>query len=289
MSNLRHVPILDEPAAACQLDSAALIIPARHVLEEHKDLRNFEELAAIIARLRSPDGCPWDREQTHASLKGNLTEEAYEVLEAIDSRDMGELCEELGDLLLQVVLHAQIATDDGDFEIGDVIQSIATKLIHRHPHVFGDADVKDSKQVIANWEELKREEGKGSLLSGLPKDMPALSYSQAMQRRAARVGFDWKEIKEIIEKLTEEVAELEAATNHRQKVQEFGDILFTLANFARRLDIDLEAALRQANERFYRRFSHMEKLCKERGILLANLTLEEQDALWEEAKRKLGN
>jgi tetrapyrrole methylase family protein/MazG family protein len=257
-------------------------------VDEFGDLRSFDELVAIIARLRSPNGCPWDREQTHASLKGNLTEEAYEVLEAIDSRDMGELCEELGDLLLQIVLHAQIATDDGDFDIGDVIRSIATKLIHRHPHVFGDADVKDSKQVIANWEELKREEGKGSLLSGLPKDMPALTYSQAMQRRVARVGFDWKEAKDIIHKLAEEVGELESATDHRQKVQEFGDVLFTLANFARRLDIDLEAALRQANERFYLRFSYMEKLCKERGILLANLTLDEQDTLWEEAKRELG-
>jgi tetrapyrrole methylase family protein/MazG family protein len=257
-------------------------------LEDYKDLRSFDDLVAIIARLRGPNGCPWDKEQTHASLKGSLTEEAYEVLEAIDSGDMGELCEELGDLLLQVVLHAQIATDNNDFDIGDVIHSIATKLIHRHPHVFGDAKVTDSKHVIANWEELKREEGKTSLLSGLPKDMPALSYSQAIQRRVARVGFDWKELKEIMEKLTEEVAELEAATNHRQKVQEFGDILFTLANFARRLDVDLEAALRGANERFYSRFSYMEKLCKERGILLAKLTLEEQDTLWEEAKRKLG-
>lgn len=252
------------------------------------DLRDFGELVEIIARLRGPGGCPWDREQTHSSLKGNLTEEAYEVLEAIDKGDMGELCEELGDLLLQVVLHAQIARDDEDFEIGDVIHGISSKLIHRHPHVFGDTEAKDSQQVIAHWEMLKREEGKGSLLSGLPKDMPALSYAQAMQRRVARVGFDWNEVKDVIQKLAEEVAEFEAASGHQQKVEEFGDILFTLANVARRLDIDLEAALRGANERFYERFCRMEALCKERGISLASLSLKEQDAMWEEAKKDIG-
>jgi len=249
------------------------------------NLEDFDELVAIIARLRGPDGCPWDREQTHSSLKGNLTEEAYEVLEAIDEGDMQDLCEELGDLLLQVVLHAQIARDDGDFEIGDVIRSISAKLIHRHPHVFGDAEAKDTQQVIAHWETLKREEGKGSLLSGLPKDMPALSYAQGVQRRVARVGFDWEEVKDVVHKLAEEVAEFEEAVEHRRKVEEFGDILFTLANVARRLDIDLEAALRGANERFYERFSRMEELCKQRGISLAGLSLGEQDALWEEAKR----
>jgi tetrapyrrole methylase family protein/MazG family protein len=249
------------------------------------NLGEFDELVAIIARLRGPGGCPWDREQTHSSLKGNLTEEAYEVLEAIDRGDMQDLCEELGDVLLQVVLHAQIARDDGGFEIRDVIRGISTKLIHRHPHVFGDAQATDAQQVIAHWETLKREEGKGSLLSGLPKDMPALSYAQAVQRRVARVGFDWEEVKDVVHKLAEEVAEFEEAVEHQRKVEEFGDILFTLANVARRLDIDLEAALRGANERFYERFSRMEEMCKQRGISLAALSLEEQDALWEEAKR----
>jgi tetrapyrrole methylase family protein/MazG family protein len=249
------------------------------------NLGEFDELVAIIARLRGPGGCPWDREQTHSSLKGNLTEEAYEVLDAIDRGDMQDLCEELGDVLLQVVLHAQIARDDGGFEIGDVIRGISTKLIHRHPHVFGDAQATDAQQVIAHWETLKREEGKGSLLSGLPKDMPALSYAQAVQRRVARVGFDWEEVKDVVHKLAEEVAEFEEAVEHQRKVEEFGDILFTLANVARRLDIDLEAALRGANERFYERFSRMEEMCKQRGISLAALSLEEQDALWEEAKR----
>ena len=252
------------------------------------NLDEFDELVAIIARLRGPGGCPWDREQTHSSLKGNLTEEAYEVLEAIDKGDMQDLCEELGDLLLQVVLHAQIARDDGDFEIGNVIRGISTKLIRRHPHVFGDAEARDARQVIAHWETLKREEGKGSLLSGLPRDMPALSYAQAVQRRVARVGFDWEEVKDVVRKLAEEVAEFEAAMEHRRKVEEFGDILFTLANVARRLDIDLEAALRGSNQRFYTRFCRMEELCKDRGMSLAALSLEEQDALWDEAKKNLG-
>ena len=251
------------------------------------DSGEFDDLVAIIARLRGPGGCPWDREQTHSSLKGNLTEEAYEVLEAIDKGDMQDLCEELGDLLLQVVLHAQIASDDGDFAIGDVIRGISSKLIRRHPHVFGDAEATDAKQVIAHWETLKREEGKGSLLSGLPRDMPALSYAQAAQRRVARVGFDWDEMNDLVHKLAEEVAEFEEAAEHHRKVEEFGDILFTLANVARRLGIDLEAALRGTNQRFYERFCLMEQLCRERDISLAQLSLEEMDALWEEAKRSI--
>ena len=250
---------------------------------------DFNTLVQIIARLRGPQGCPWDREQTHSSIKGNLVEEAFEALEAIDEEDMGKLCEELGDLLMQIVLHAQMASEEKQFDISDVVRQINEKLIRRHPHVFGDAKAADAKQVIAKWEELKREEGKGgeSTLDGVPKGMPSLAYSQAIQRRAARVGFDWEDVEGIIEKLAEEVAELKAATEHQQRVREFGDLLFTLANIARRLDIDLEVALRQANERFYRRFSYMEQLCRERGIALESLSLEEQDALWEEAKHQI--
>jgi tetrapyrrole methylase family protein/MazG family protein len=255
--------------------------------EDFEDLDSFDTLVAIIARLRSPDGCPWDREQTHSSIKGNLLEEAYEVLEAIDEGNMGKLCEELGDLLMQIVLHAQMASDDRNFKLSDVIRSISTKLIHRHPHVFGDAEAKDAQQVIENWETLKQAEGKGSLLSGLPKEMPALVYSQAVGRRVARVGFDWEDVSGVIEKLAEEVAEFREATGHRERVREFGDLLFTLANIARRLDIDLEAALRGANERFYRRFFYMEEACRKKGISLSSLSREEQDALWEEAKREV--
>jgi tetrapyrrole methylase family protein/MazG family protein len=270
-------------ASACQFEGLTDIIRAKTV--EGHNLESFDKLVAIIDRLRGPNGCPWDREQTHSSLKGNLTEETYEVLEAIDEGDMGKLCEELGDLLMQIVLHAQIASEGDDFNIDDVTLGISTKLIRRHPHVFADAEAKDAQQVIANWEVLKREEGKGSLLSGLPKEMPALAYSQAMGRRVARVGFDWEDLTGIVEKLAEEVAEFSEAIEHQERVREFGDLLFTLANIARHIDIDLEAALRGANERFYRRFSHMEEACQKRGISLSSLSPEEQNALWEQAKR----
>ena len=258
-------------------------------MEIEANLDTFAALVEIIAKLRSPEGCPWDRAQTHASIKGNLIEEAYEVLEAIDEQDMSKLCEELGDLLMQIVLQSQMASEDKDFEISDVVRKINEKLIRRHPHVFGDAKAEDAKQVITNWEALKREEGKGSesILDGVPKDMPSLAYSQAIQRRAARVGFDWEDVDSVIEKLAEEVAEFKAATEHQQRVREFGDLLFTLANVARKLDIDLEGALRRANERFYRRFSYMEQVCKKKGIALESLPLEEQDALWDEAKRSI--
>ena len=249
------------------------------------DLDSFDTLIDIIAKLRSPQGCPWDREQTHASIKGNLLEEAYEVLEAIDEGDRGKLCEELGDLLMQIVLHAQMASEENDFEIGDVIRRINTKLIHRHPHVFGDAKAASIQEVITNWEELKRKEGKGSLLAGIPKQMPALAYSEAVQRRVARVGFDWEDVGGVIEKLAEEVAELKEAAEHLQRVREFGDLLFTLVNIARKLDIDPEAALRGTNESFYCRFSYMEHVCQKRGISLSGLSFDEQNALWEEAKK----
>jgi tetrapyrrole methylase family protein/MazG family protein len=256
--------------------------------ETFTDLDSFDTLVAIIARLRSPGGCPWDREQTHASIKSNLLEEAYEVLEAIDEADIEKLCEELGDLLMQIVLHAQMATEEGNFKLADVIRRICTKLIYRHPHVFGDAEATSSEQVIANWELLKLAEGKGLLLSGLPKEMPALAYSQAVGRRVARVGFDWEDVAGVIDKLAEEVTEFSESTDHQQRVMEFGDLLFTLANVARRLDIDLEASLRGANQRFYRRFSYMEEVCQQRGISLSSLSLEEQNAIWEEAKREMG-
>ena len=258
-------------------------------MNKKDDSKSFDRLVAIIERLRAPGGCPWDREQTHDSIKGNMLEEAYEAVETIDKGDMDKLREELGDLLMQIVLHAQMAKDEGCFEIGDVIQGICDKLIYRHPHVFGDTRVKDSADVVANWEQLKRKEGKGELLSGLPKNMPALAYAQAAARRVARVGFDWEKIDDIIDKLCEEVAELQQAADHNHRIMEFGDILFTLVCAARRMDIDAEAALRACNERFYKRFSYMEKLCAERGRLLSDMSLDEQNALWDEAKLALGD
>jgi len=254
-------------------------------------LDSFDTLVDIIAKLRRPDGCPWDRAQTHLSVKNNLLEESYEVVEALDAEDMGKLCEELGDLLMQIVFHAQMASEHGDFTIDDVISGINSKLIRRHPHVFGDAQAKTAGEVVAKWDAIKREEGKKgeSILSGIPKEMPALAYSQAVQRRAAHVGFDWEEVEDILDKLAEEVAEIKKATGHQQRVREFGDLLFTLVNIARRLDIDLEPALRGANVRFYRRFFYMEEVCQKRGISLESLSLKEQDALWDEAKRHLAD
>ena len=250
-----------------------------------EDLSRFTTLVDIIARLRAPDGCPWDKQQTHASLRENLLEECYEVLEALDEGDSDKLCEELGDLLMQVALHTQIAAEAGEFELGDVLRSINTKLIHRHPHIFGSKKVKDAEEVALNWEELKREErGDTSILASAPKQMPALGYSQEIQRRVAQVGFDWEDIDGVIDKLTEEVGELKQADSQERKAQEFGDLLFTLANIARRMGIDLEVALRGANQKFYRRFTYMEEVCRERGLNLGGLSFDEQNALWEEAK-----
>ena len=251
--------------------------------------RNPDSLAAlvdIIARLRSPSGCPWDQEQTHVSLKPSLLEECYEVLEAIDLGDGKKLSEELGDLLMHILLHAQIADEEGQFNIGDVVQGISTKLVHRHPHVFGDTSVSSSQDVALRWESLKQEErGTASVLAGLPKGMPALARSQALQRRAARVGFDWKEIGDVIAKIGEEVRELQDSAGRVERAREFGDLLFSLVNAARWLDVDSEEALRLANERFCQRFSHMEEDCRRRGLALSSLSLEELDKLWEDAKR----
>ena len=252
-----------------------------------EDLNQFGALVDIIARLRAPDGCPWDRKQTHASLRENLLAECYEVLEALDEGDSGKLCDELGDLLMQVVFHARIATEAGEFELGDVISGINTKLIHRHPHIFGSEKVRDAEEVALNWEVLKQEEREAdtSILDSVPPQMPALGYSREIQRRVARVGFDWEDIDGVMDKLVEEVGELKQADSQEHRAQEFGDLLFTLVNIARRLGVDSEAALREANRRFRRRFSHMEEVCRQRGLKFGDLSFAEQNALWEEAKK----
>ncbi len=252
--------------------------------------RDFATLVVIIAHLRGPDGCPWDKKQTHLSLRENLLEECYEVLQTLDRGEPSKLAEELGDLLLQIVLHAQIAREAGKFEIGDVVKSINDKLIRRHPHIFGSQKVCDAEEVTHNWEVLKRSERAedASMLDGVPRDMPALAYSQRVQSRVARVGFDWKDTEGVIDKLAEEVGELRAAADDKEKAREFGDVLFTLVNLARREGIDAESALRETNERFYTRFSYMEGLCRERGLDFSKLSLDEQNALWEEAKRRVG-
>ena len=253
------------------------------------DLSKFDALVAIIARLRAPDGCPWDREQTHKSLRENLLSECYEVLEALDGGDAAKLGEELGDLLLQIVLHAQIAAEAGDFVIGDVIKGITTKIVHRHPHIFGSRKVRDAEEVMHNWEALKREERDegASMLESVPKNMPALGYAYEVQRRVARVGFDWDDDEGVIEKLAEEVRELKEAGSKEEKASEYGDLIFTLVNIARREGVDAEAALREANRKFLRRFTRMEALCRQRGLSFDKLSFDEQNALWEEAKRGL--
>ncbi len=252
-----------------------------------EDLHKFDTLAGIIARLRAPDGCPWDKEQTHRSLRENLLSETYEVLEALDEEDRAKLCEELGDLLLQIVLHAQIAKDNGEFEIGDVIKSISAKIIRRHPHIFGSRKVKDSTEVMHNWEALKKEErAEGvSMLEGVPKDMPALAYAYEISRRAVRVGFEWENIEGVLDKMAEEIKEIKESDSSEEKEQEYGDLLFTLVNVARWEGIDAEAALRAANRKFFKRFAHMEELCRRRGIDFQKLSFKEKDDLWEEAKK----
>jgi tetrapyrrole methylase family protein/MazG family protein len=247
---------------------------------------SFEGLQGTVARLRAPNGCPWDREQTHESLRAGLLEEAYEVLAGIDAGDVNALQEELGDLLLQVLLHVQIALEAGEFKMAQVIFGIDAKLKHRHPHVWGERRVKDTKEVLQRWEELKREE-KGeerSVLDGVPAPLPALQQADTYGRRAARLGFDWPEAGGVIDKIREEIAEVEAAIIPREQEAELGDLLFAVVNWARWLDVDPEAALRRANVRFARRFRRVEWMARERGLDMVSLTIDELEALWQEAK-----
>lgn len=243
----------------------------------------------VIARLRAPGGCPWDREQTHQSLQGNLLEETYEVLAAIDADDPVELCEELGDLLLQIVLHAQIATEEATFKAVDVLQGIIAKMERRHPHVFGDAQADDSDTVLRNWEQIKRAERGDphrSLFEGIPAGLPALAQAIALQRRAARVGFDWDAPEPVLAKVAEEVGEVQQADDADSRLDEFGDLLFSLVNVARWMEIDPETALRRANQRFATRFQHIERSAADAGRPLEEMTIEEMDALWEQAKQQ---
>jgi len=259
-------------------------------LTEEPKSTHFTELKAIIAKLRSAEGCPWDRQQTHLSLRPYLIEECYEVLQALEDGVPQKLCEELGDLLLQIMLHAQMAAEEGQFTIEDVVRGLSDKLIYRHPHVFADVEVKDATEVRHNWEALKSAErqGNGSLLDSVPRSMPALSYSQSIQRRVASVGFDWEKTEDILEKLAEEVSEIIKAPNKDENAREFGDLLFVLVNIARRLDIDLETSLTGANQRFFHRFSYMEQLCRQRGVSFSDLSFDQQNALWAEAKKNVG-
>ena len=253
---------------------------------------SFKDLMKVMEKLRSPEGCPWDRKQTHESLLPYLLEETYEVIDAVKKGKDEDLREELGDLLLQVVFHSQIAKERGAFDVEDVVDSITKKLIHRHPHVFGDReDIRTAEDVNREWEKLKEKEGKKkeSLLDGIPESMPALERAYKLQKRAAKVGFDWEEFEGIKEKLIEELSEIEEELKRgdRKKIEEeVGDFLFMAVNLARFLGVHPEIALRRANEKFERRFRYMERKAKERGKELKEMSLDEMESLWQEAKGK---
>ncbi|MQG45283.1 MAG: nucleoside triphosphate pyrophosphohydrolase [SAR202 cluster bacterium] len=258
-----------------------------------QELGKFQTLMDIVARLRAPGGCPWDREQTHESLKRNLLEESYEVIEAIDQGDPAVLSEELGDLLVQVAFHADIAKEAGDFQLEDVLREINAKLVRRHPHVFADGHAKDAREVERNWEQIKAEERKAkgeskSPVEGIPGDLPALAYAQLMQDRVGKAGFEWDDISGVLDKIVEEVAELKAAATPEEKMHELGDLLFTMVNLTRWSGEHAEDVLRKANQRFGKRYLGMEKLAAERSLDFNSLSLNQKEELWQEAKRLVG-
>ncbi len=250
----------------------------------------FESFQEIVAHLRAPDGCPWDKEQTHSSLRQHLLEESYEAISAMDAEDFPAMREEFGDLLLQIVLNAQIASEEGEFTANDVIRGIYDKIIRRHPHVFGDVKVAGVEGVLANWEKLKEKERKQEkkekgFMDGVPIALPALSQAQEYQDRAARVGFDWPEIQGVLDKIAEEVQEVEQADSETQLSSELGDLFFALVNLARWKRVDAESALRGTNQRFRRRFAHIEQGARQQGRNLSDLSLDEMEAFWQEAKK----
>jgi len=262
----------------------------------------FEKLVALQKRLRAPNGCPWDREQTHRTLRTYLIEEAYEVLDALESGDDSKFAEEMGDLLLQIVFHSQIATEEGRFSIADVIREVHEKMVRRHPHVFGTKRAKDAAEVLKNWEQIKAKEkrAKGvsgelpetvtpaSLLDGVPRGLPATLEGLQLTRKAARIGFDWENSAGILSKMREERSEIEQAlrSNDSRKIEEeLGDFLFAAVNLARFLQIDPEIALKRANAKFAQRFREMERLAAESGRKLASVPRLEMEALWDIAKQ----
>jgi len=247
---------------------------------------SLDELVRIMAVLRAPDGCPWDREQTHMSLRRHLLEESYEAVAAIEAGDDDELRDELGDVLLQVVFHAQIAAEEGRFDIDDVAAAIVEKLERRHPHIFGDAVADTAADVVTRWDAIKRtEKERESILDGIAPTLPALAYAEKISKRAVGVGFEWETVDDVWDKVTEEIAELkETSHGTPQAEEELGDVLFTLVNVGRKMGIDPEQALRMTCAKFIRRFTSMERAAAESGRDLAEMTIDEQEALWRQAK-----
>src|SRR4051812_12475598 len=277
-----------------ELDSGAHFLPA---LVGESNAASPHGLPWLVARLRAPDGCPWDREQTHQSLAKFLLEEAYEVYDALDAGSTPDLAEELGDLLLQIVLHAQYSAEDGVFDLTDVYRQVMTKIVRRHPHVFGDVIAESAADVIRNWEQIKAVERltNGSsrkvasadmpaAFAGLSRSLPALAYAQEMQERAASLGYDWPDIVGILDKVVEEAGELSRAADENERRDELGDLLLVIVNLGRRLGIDAESSLRAASSKFARRFAAVERQAAGRGVELRALSIEELDALWQAAK-----
>ncbi|MCL4476874.1 MAG: nucleoside triphosphate pyrophosphohydrolase [Nitrospirae bacterium] len=251
----------------------------------------FEKLVDIMAALRGEKGCPWDREQTRESLKPFLVEETYEVLEAIDEGNPEKIKEELGDLLFQIIFHCQVARERKEFDINDVISKITEKMIGRHPHVFGEATYETSEEVLKQWEERKKEEGKSreSILEGIPRELPSLLRAHRIQARASRVGFDWKQVEDVVEKLDEELKEFREALERKDQKEiedELGDVFFVLVNISRFVGVNPEDALRKTISKFISRFRYIEMKSAEAGKSLSGMSLEEMDALWDEAKGK---
>ncbi|MFN7253021.1 MAG: nucleoside triphosphate pyrophosphohydrolase [Anaerobacillus sp.] len=288
---IQTVPLYELDRVTTLNNLTAVYVPP--VLDEQLLYRDFGKLREVIAELRSPNGCPWDIKQTHQSLKKYLLEEAYEVLDAIDEEDDDHLAEELGDVLLQVLLHAQIGEDEGMFTVDDVIAAITEKMIRRHPHVFEAGKLEDEDEVIQQWDEIKKQERLDngeevtSILQGIPKSMPALYRAAKLQKKAAKVGFDWPEVAPIWMKVQEEIAEFmfELKNNNSEKAnKEFGDVLFAFVNLARFYEIDPELALQATNEKFYSRFLYIERKLHERGVTFEEVDLVYLDEIWEEAK-----
>ena len=250
---------------------------------------SFEAFAEIVAHLRAPDGCPWDKEQTHQTLRTHLLEESYETLTAMDENDSAGMREEFGDLLLQIVLNSQIGGEASEFTMTEVIKGVYDKIVRRHPHVFGDVKLDGVDGVLQNWEKLKEKERGGKkaekgMLDGVPKALPALTQALEYQDRAARVGFDWPEIDGVLDKVREEIEEIKQAQNLEEVTAELGDLFFVLVNLARWRKVDAESALRGTNIKFKKRFGYVEQGAKKQGQNLSDMTLEEMDALWNEAK-----
>ncbi len=288
----------DSTVGDADADAMATAVHVLPALEAGANPAGAFGLAWLVHRLRQPDGCPWDREQDHQTLKPFLLEETYEVYDALDGGSSPELAEELGDLLLQIVLHAQYAAEAGVFDLSDVQRGITTKIISRHPHVFGDVQADTAGEVMRNWEQLKAAErannGAGKVrdpempaaFKGLSKSLPALSYADEMQGRAASLGYDWPDLEGVIDKVAEEASELLAADNDADRHEEYGDLMFVLVNMGRKLGIDPEAALRSASRKFASRFARVERLADEQGTELKMLGLDALDDLWQLAKRE---